>query len=47
MTRDLLRLIEATLMLASPMQRNRYDVVDVLDQISATNGHLYCEVFRK
>ena len=46
-TRDLTRLIEPTLMLPTPMQRNGYDAVDVLEHISASNPHLSGEGFCK
>ncbi len=47
MTRDLPRLIEAPLMLATPMQWDGHDAIDGPQDIIAANTHLCGERLRK
>ena len=47
MTRDLPRLIEAPLMLATPMQWDRHDAIDRPQDIIAASAHLFGERLRK
>jgi len=47
MTRDLARLIEAALMLATPMQWDGNDAIDGPQDIVAANAHLRGERLRK